>query len=204
MILPAPLVAIMELALNRALQLDEHTLERVIELQGKIIGIDLLGFDIQFYLAPALDGVQVLAEYEGEADTFIRGTPVSMLRTAVSDDRSTLFKGQVVIDGDMQLGQKFQHILDDLELDWEEPLSQMLGDVAAHQIGDVVRQFSGWAKSAINSLTLNTSEYFQEETRDVVNPVEVERFANQVDKTRADVDRMEQHIQKMTKKIEGV
>lgn len=197
MILPSPVVAILELTLNRALQMDEHTLERVIELQGKIIGIELLGIDTRFYLAPALDGVQVLAEIDGEADTFIRGTPVSLLRTAVSDDRSTLFKGQVVIDGDMQLGQKFQRILEELEIDWEEPLSKLIGDIAAHQVGDMVRQFSGWAKSALNSLSMTTAEYFQEETRDVVNPVEIERFANQVDGIRADVDRLEQRVQKL-------
>ena len=104
--LPDPAVAMMEIAINRALQLDDFSYQKMIALQGNIIGIDLLGIGVSFYLAPNADGVQVLADTEEDVDTWIRGTPLSMLKTAISDDRSTLFKGEVTIDGDMELGQK--------------------------------------------------------------------------------------------------
>ena len=200
--LPMPVAGIMEIALNRALSLDEHTLQQVIALQGKIIAIDLSGLNIVFYLAPALDGVQVLTECECEADTIIRGSPISLLKTALSDDRKTLFKGEVVIDGDMALGQKFQKILDGLEMDWEEPLSQLIGDIAAHQVGDVIRGFTGLAKNAFNSLTASSAEYFQEESRDVVNPVELERFADKIDVLRSDTDRLEARFKKIKAIVE--
>ncbi len=199
--LPSPVAAAMEIALNRALQLDEHTLKQIIALQGNIIAIELSGFDFTFYLAPALDGVQVLTECEAGADTIIRGTPFALLQTAISDDRKTLFKGEVIIDGDMALGQKFQKILDGLEMDWEEPLSQIIGDIAAHQVGEVVRGFAGFAESAFNSLTMSTSEYFQEETRDIVNAVELGRFTDKVDVLRADTDRLEAKFAKISKLI---
>ena len=191
MILPSPIAGIIEIALNRALQLDEHTFKQIIALQGKVIAIELSGIDITFYLAPALDGVQVLTECEAGADTTIRGTPISLLKTAITDDRKTLFKGEVVIEGNMALGQKFQKILDGLEMDWEEPLSQVIGDIAAHQVGNAIRGFADFAKSAFNSLTMSSAEYFQEETKDVVNPVELERFTDKVDVLRADTDRLE-------------
>lgn len=200
--LPPSIAGIMEIALNRALQLDEHTLNQVIALQGKVIAIELTGLDLTFFLAPAIDGVQVLADYEPGADTTIRGTPIAMLKTAISDDRKTLFKGEVVIDGDMALGQKFQKILDGLDMDWEEPLSQIIGDIAAHQVGDVIRGFAGLAKSAFNSLTMSTAEYFQEETQDVVSPVEVERFTQKIDVLRGDTDRLQARFNKLKKQIE--
>ena len=200
--LPTPVAGIIEIALNRALQLDDHTLKQIVLLQGKVIAIELSGLDLIFYLAPALDGVQVLTECENGADTTIRGTPISLLQTAISDDRKTLFKGEVVIDGDMALGQKFQKILDGLEMDWEEPLSQVIGDIAAHQVGEVVRGFAGFAKSAFESLTMSTSEYFQEETKDVVNPVELERFTDKIDVLRADTDRLEARFKRIKNKIE--
>jgi len=201
--LPAPIAGIIEIALNRALQLDEHTFKQVIALQGKIIGIELVGLDISFYLAPALDGVQVLTECDAGADTTIRGTPISLLKTALSDDRKTLFKGEVVIDGDMALGQKFQKILDGLDMDWEEPLSQVIGDIAAHQVGEAFRGFAGFAKSALNSLTMSSSEYFQEETKDVVNPVELERFTGKVDVIRSDTDRLEARLNRLATRIKN-
>lgn len=199
--LPTPIASIIEIALNRALQLDEHTFKQIISLQGKVIAIELSGLDIIFYLAPALDGVQVLTECEAGADTTIRGTPISLLKTAISDDRKTLFKGEVVIDGDMALGQKFQKILDGLEMDWEEPLSQVIGDIAAHQVGEVVRGFAGFAKSAFNSLTMSTGEYFQEETKDIVNPVELTRFTDKIDVLRADTDRLQARVAKVNQRI---
>ena len=200
--LPTPVAGIMEIALNRALSLDEHTLQQVITLQGKIIAIELSGLEIVFFLAPALDGVQVLTESEREPDTIIRGSPISLLKTALSDDRRTLFKGEVEIDGDMALGQKFQKILDGLEMDWEEPLSQVIGDIAAHQVGDAIRGFTGFAKNAFSSLTSSSAEYFQEETRDVVNPVELERFADKIDVLRSDTDRLEARFKKIKAIVE--
>jgi len=199
--LPQPVVSLIEIGLNRALALDEHTLEQVIALQGKIICIELSGFDLSFYLAPSLDGIQVLAESDKEADTTIRGTPISLMQTALSDDRKTLFKGEVVIEGDMALGQQFQKILDNLELDWEEPLSQIIGDIAAHQVGEVVRGFTSFAKSALNSIASTTVEYYQEETRDVVHPVELTRFSDKIDVLRGDVDRLEARYNKIKEQL---
>jgi len=197
--LPDPAVSLMEIAINRALKLDDESYQKMIALQGNIIGIELLGIEISFYLAPNADGVQVLASTEENVDTWIRGTPLSMLKTAISDDRSTLFKGEVTIDGDMELGQKFQRILDGLEIDWEEPLSKVVGDVAAHQLGDIFRGFSNWAINSIDSLSNTTGEYFQEETLDIVNSVEVERFVDEIDELRSDTERLALRLEKIIK-----
>ena len=195
--LPPAVAPFIELPLNRALQLDVHTLQSVIALSGKIIAIDLQVLNVQFYLAPTLDGIQVLSEYDGEPDTTIRGTPLSLLQVAITKERDALIKGDVVIDGDMQLGQKFQRILNGLDIDWEEPLSKIVGDVAAHQMGEAVRGFADFGLKALSSLTHSTSEYYQEETQDVVTSTELDRFSHQVDKTRSDIDRMEARVNKL-------
>jgi len=199
--LPGPAVSLMEIVINRALQLDEESLQKIIKLQGKIIGFELLGLNITFYLLPSSDGIQVLAETQAEADTWIRGTPISLLKTAISDDRSSLFKGEVIIDGDMELGQKFQRILDGLEIDWEEPLSKVVGDVAAHQLGNVFRGVSSWALTSLDSLSKTTGEYFQEESQDIVSSVEVERFVDKIDVLRGDADRLSLRMEKIKNKL---
>ena len=200
--LPPAIAPFIELPLNRALQLDEHTLQSVIALNGKVIGIDLLALDLQFYLAPTLDGVQVLSNYDGEADATICGTPLSLLHVAITKERDALIKGEVTIDGDVQLGQKFQRILNNLDIDWEEPLSKIVGDVAAHQIGESVRGFFNLGKMALDSVAHSTAEYYGEETQDIVNATELDRFGNQVDSLRADVDRVEARVRKLKNQIE--
>ncbi len=196
--LPPGFAPLIELPLNRALQLDDHTLQSVIALNGKVIGIDLQVLNIQFYLAPTLDGIQVLSSIDGEPDTIIRGTPMSLLQIAITKERDALIKGEVTIDGDMQLGQKFQRILNGLDIDWEEPFSKIVGDVAAHQVGEAIRSFAEFGKMALSSLTNSTSEYYQEETQDIINSTELDRFSNTVDKARADVDRLEARIKKLS------
>jgi len=195
--LPSGFAPLIELPLNHALQLDDHALQSVISLNGKVIGIDLQVLNIQFYLAPTRDGIQVLSSYEREPDTTIRGTPMSLLQVAITKERDALIKGDVTIDGDMQLGQTFQRILNGLDIDWEEPLSKIMGDVAAHQVGEAVRGFAEFGKMALSSLINSTSEYYQEETQDIVNSTELDRFSNKVDKIRSDVDRLEARINKL-------
>ena len=201
MILPSPIVSSLEVALNNALRLDSDSFNQVTALQGKIVKIQLLVVDVLFFLAPMADGIQVLADYDAEPDTTIIGSPMALLRTALVDDRKTLLQGDVKIEGDTNLGQKVQRILKQLDPDWEEPLAQLFGDVAGHQMGEMIRGFTNFAKNALGSLAMSSAEYVTEESRDVVTPTEAERFADKVDILRGDTDRLELRLQRLQEKI---
>lgn len=202
MTLPSPVISGIELAINNALKLDNDSFTRVTQLQGKVIKIEFRVVAAEFFLAPQSDGMQVLAEYAGEADTTITGSPMALLRTALEDNRQTLLQGDVKISGDTDLGQKFQKLLNDIDPDWEEPLSQVFGDVAGHQMGETIRSFSQFAKSTLSSLLTSGSEYIQEESKDVVTDTEQARFADGVDRVRAAVDRLDARIVKLQKRVE--
>lgn len=195
--LPSPLLAALEIAFNRALNLDEDARNRFIKLSGKVIGLDIKGLDLTLYLLPALDGVQFAADYSGKVDTWIRGAPFSLLHTAMTHQRDRFLSGQIEIDGDIALGQKVQNILKHFEFDWEEILSRAVGDIAAHQIGNTLRDFFAWSNQAFTSLSRDTAEYFQEERRDTVGRYEQEEFNLSVDALRLDVERLEQRINRL-------
>lgn len=199
--LPSPIISSIEIAINNALKLDNHSFKSVTQLQGKVIKIQFLVVDVAFYLVPTADGMQVLADWEGEPDTEICGSPMAMLRTALSDNRQTLLQGDVKIIGDTDLGQKVQKILNQIDPDWEEPLSKIFGDVAGHQMGEFARSLGNFAKSAFNSLAMTGSEYVQEESRAVVTSTELERFADGVDSVRADTDRMQLRVERLQQKL---
>jgi len=199
--LPTPVISSIEIALNNALKLDNDSFKRVTALQGKVIKIQLHVVDVAFFMAPTADGIQVLAEYDGEPDTEIHGSPMAMLRTALSDNRQTLLHGDVKIIGDTDLGQKVQKILNQIDPDWEEPLSQVFGDVAGHQTGELFRGIGSFAKNTFNSIAMTSAEYVQEESRDVVTPTEVERFADGVDNIRTDADRLQMRIDRLQQKL---
>ena len=51
--------------------------------------------------------------------------------------------------------------------DFEEELSRVIGDVAAHQVANVARGFLDWGRKAGGSFATNVAEYLQEEGRDL-------------------------------------
>lgn len=202
MIIPSPFIAMLEVAFNRALALDPDALKKFIALSGKKIGVELRGLDLHIYFLPALDGVQLRGAIDGEPDTLIRGKPGALLHTALTQDRKALFEGEVEILGDIDLGRKFNRILENIDIDWEEPLSQLVGDVAAHQIGNAARSIFGWFGQAVQSLSRDTAEYFQEESRDLPSRYEVEEFNKNVDTVRSDVERMSQRVARLESRLQ--
>jgi ubiquinone biosynthesis protein UbiJ len=200
--LPSPLIFAFELAFNKALELDEDARNRFIKLSGKVIGLYIKGFDIQLFLMPALDGVNISADYDGQVDAWIRGAPFSLLHTAMTHERDRFLSGDVEIDGDTELGQKVQNILRHFQFDWEEVLSKGVGDIAAHQIGNTLRSFFDWGNYAVDALARDSAEYMQEERRDIVGRYELEEYNKQVDDIRLDVDRLEQRIARLARRDE--
>ena len=75
-----------------------------------------------------------------------------------------------------------------------------MGDVAAHQIGNVARTAFGFARRARDTLLQNVAEYLQEEGRDVPSRTEAEEFLQGVDRLRDDVDRLEARLKLLEKR----
>ena len=101
------------------------------------------------------------------------------------------------ITGDLELGQRFQKILKNIDIDWEEFLSRYVGDVVAHRIGHVARQFRNWSRHVGQTLRQEFAEVMTEELQVAARPEAVKSFMDRVDRVRADVDRLEKRIQKM-------
>ena len=196
--IPVIVTAAIEAAINQVLALDADTLERLRALNGKVIAIELQGFDVTLYLIPTDAGLSVFGHFEGEPDTTLRGTPVGMLRMGLAENAGdSFFAGDVEISGDVELGIRFREILDGLDIDWEEHLSRITGDVVAHKVGDLVRDAFDWGRKTLDTLGRDGAEYLQEESRDLPTRCEMEEFLAQVDTLRSDVDRLEARIERL-------
>ena len=200
MSLPQVLIASIESAINQYLSLDPEVLDQFAAMEGKIIAIDIKGLEESLYLFPGMDGMMVMGDFDGDADTRLAGSPLALARLGLSENAApVLFSGEVVISGDTRLGHQFKKILGQINIDWEEQLSRYLGDVAAHRIGHLARDFSGWWQRSKQSLQLDIGEYLQEEQHFVPARAEVERFINNVDELRNDVERLQARIERLKK-----
>lgn len=186
---------IIETAINRYLALDPEMLDKLAQFSGKVIKIEVTGVNKSFYLFPTDSGMQVSAEYEGDADTVLKGSPISLFKMGVvANAANLLLKGEVEITGDTRLGHQFKNIFSQMDIDWSEPLAGLLGDGVAYRLQQSGLNLARWSKDTANSVSTSFSEYLQEESRDVVSKPELEIFNDEVDRLRNDVDRLQAKI----------
>jgi ubiquinone biosynthesis protein UbiJ len=196
--LPASAISGLEAVINRYLQLDPETGPRLAALSGRCIAIDLRGLDLTLFVFPDEHGIQLRDHIEGEADTVLRGTPLGMARLGLgSNTEKTLFSGEVVIEGDVETGQAFKGILDGLDIDWEEQLSRMTGDVIAHQLGNSARLGRRLFRHGLATLEKDLGEYLQEELRVLPSRIETENYSAAVTRISMDVDRLTARLKRL-------
>jgi ubiquinone biosynthesis protein UbiJ len=114
-----------------------------------------------------------------------------------------LRQGAAEIVGDPGVAQDFQRLLDLAKPDWEEELSRVFGDMAAHQLGNLARGLVEWGRKAADTLARDGGEYLTEESRNLPTRFEVEEFLDEVDRLREDVDRFAARLERLEKKQGG-
>ena len=186
---------IVETVINRYLALDPEMLDKMRAFSGKVIKVEITGINKTLYMWPGRHGIEITTEHEAEADTTLRGTPISLFKMGlVSNVAAMLLKSEVEISGDTRLGHQFKNLFSQMEIDWSEPLAELTGDVAAYQILQSGKKVSDWGKESFESITRSFSEYLQEESRDAVTEAELNIFNTDVDQIRNDVDRLQAKI----------
>ncbi len=197
--------ASLETAIDAVLGLDPAAREALAALHGKVVGVEVRGLGLAFFLAPDAAGrLQVLAAHEGEPDCWLRGTPIDLARTGGGPAGARqLFSGQVRIEGDSALAHRFGTILAGLDVDWEEQLSRLTGDLVAHEVGSAARAAAALGRSASLAVERNLREYVQEEARLVPTRYEIEEFLAAVDRLRDDVERLAARVDRLAACSDG-
>lgn len=196
--LPDTAVTAFASAFNRYLRLDPEAGTRMASLEGRCIALEFRGLDLTLYVIPERDGVRLLQHTDNTPDTVLSGTPLGMAGLGLGrNTEQTLFSGAVVISGDVETGQAFKAILDAMEVDWEEQLSHLTGDVIAHQLGNAARHARRFLTRTRNTLEQNTGEYLKEELRVLPSRIETENFIAEVTRLAMDTDRLTARIRRL-------
>jgi len=183
---------LIEKAINEYIALDPEMPEKIAQLSGKVVAIEILGLDKTLYISLHGSEIKLLEAFEKDPDTIISGTPAALFKMGTSASVTPLMlKGEVEIRGNTRLGREFKSLLSEMEIDWEEKLSQSIGDIPAHKIMSALAKLSRWGRAARTSIAEDISEYIQEESRDVVAGAELDVFNKNVDQLRDDVDRLQ-------------
>ena len=196
--LPAPVISGLESAINRYLRLDPDAATRMAQLDGQCIALELRGLDIELFVLPGKQGIRLQDTIECEADTVLRGTPLGMAQLGLGGNTGkTLFSGDVTIDGNVETGQAFKAVLDEMDIDWEEQLSKLTGDFIAHQLGNAARQTGKILQHGRTTLEQDIGEYLQEELRVLPSRIETLNFSTDVSRISMDTERLQARIRRL-------
>ena len=189
--------ASLETALNLVLRLDPEILPRLGTLSGHVIAIEPSGMAMTFYLLPKPGGIQVMDRCETEPSVRIRATPAALFRQW----RGRRARGgEIVIEGDVGVGREFQTILARLDIDWEEQLSRVVGDVVARRLGGLWEGLRAWSGRTGDVLLRDGGEYLQQELHLLPPRQAIEQFLHAVDLLREDVDRLAARVERLRRR----
>lgn len=182
-------LAAIESLINKALQYDPATSQALTECSGKILQINFSMPSIKLFLLIAENKIRLMTLWDGEVDTQISGSLVALAQLATTSIYNLKDTGVSVM-GDLQFLAHLQKILQQLDIDWEEMLSQIFGDIIGHQTAEMIRYKINWTKQRAQTAQRLAGEFVTEELGAIPSRIELENFYQQVDELRLAVDRI--------------
>lgn len=189
--------------LNRGISASREAQRLNHALTGRRLRVELQGLPVSLQITATDQGIALSDRTDDPADCTLSGLPLSLARLGLTGDPEVFRQRGVSISGDPVLAQDFRRLLDLARPDWEEELSRLVGDVAAHQLGNAARGLLSWTMQAADTLGRDASEFLREESRNLPTRFEVDEFLDQVDELGGDVDRAEARLCRLERKSTG-
>lgn len=190
--------AIIESALNRALELDPAGKQALMSALTGPVQFSLESVNLTLVLQQAGDRVQVASQPAESPALVLSGRPMAFAALATGDDR-VFSEGRIRVTGDTALAHQFQRAIDQLNPDWEAAMAAYVGDVPAHFIGQRVRGAVSWSRQAFRSLNANVEEYIHEESQSLPGRRELEATFEDIDRLNLQTERLEARIERLEK-----
>jgi ubiquinone biosynthesis protein UbiJ len=195
-------VAALEAALDRALALDPASRARLADLDGQVFHLHCTRPAIDLYLMPSRDRLGLASQWQGEITAALSGEAEDFAKLlAAADPAAELINGRLAVRGDSRALQTLQQILKQLEPDWEEPLTRLLGDVAGHGLAQGLRRGIGLAAHIGRRLQRQAQNFLVEESDWLAPRWQVEQFHREVDQLVMRSDRLEARLQQLRQQL---
>ncbi|MDL5026010.1 SCP2 domain-containing protein [Vibrio sp. TMPB1044] len=196
-----PLVtAVIETSLNTFVNDDPALVRRLSRLKGQIIQVNLkeLNKTLTFVFSQQID---VLSEYEGQPDCYLSLNLSVLPELREQSNITKLIKqDKLILEGDIQLAQKFAQLMTDCKPDLEEWLSRVTGDVVAHTLVQGVKNVGGFVAKQATKHQNHVAQVLTEEWKIAPAPLEVAYFCDQVDDVKSSAARLEAKLNALLEK----
>jgi ubiquinone biosynthesis accessory factor UbiJ len=183
-------------AINRLLRANTWALEKLRPHAGKCVRLASAVFEMNLVIAD--NGEVKAASAETAPDVTIAATPGVLLRLAARDDTAW---AAARVSGDVQFAAALDYVRRHLGWDYEEDLSRLVGDIAAHRIAGAARELDRWGRSAALNLAHAFAEYSIHEQPMLASASAVDDFVREVDEVRDHAARLEKRVELLQRQL---
>jgi ubiquinone biosynthesis accessory factor UbiJ len=107
------------------------------------------------------------------------------------------------VEGDTAFASAISKVAANLRWDFEEDLSRVFGDIAAHRMAESGRSAAAWPKQTASGIAASVAEYLTEEKHLLVTPLRAAEFVRDVDELRDAVERLDKRIERLQRPVRG-
>ena len=177
---------------NHVLRSAPLAMERLRKHAGRTVAFHVGPVDTAFTIQTTGEVANAVSGAARDLD--VRISPFLLPRLAAGEEAA--FR-EIEMSGDMELAHEISYLARNLAWDYEEDLSKVVGDIAAHRIAEGARAVSHWSRDAALRVAQGAAEYWTEESPLIASRVKVEDFVSEVSRLRDDVERLEKRIEKL-------
>ncbi len=182
--------------INHMLRGESWACSRLQSYSGKTICVQIPPlFEINL-LVQASGELQNTSQLE-EIDTTLCLLP-GILPGILAHDENAY--ARIKISGDTNFANELINISKNINLNIEQDLSKIIGDIPAHRIAKTGKQVVQWHADSINNLSLALVEYWMEEQPMLAKSTYINEFVDEVKILQDDTDQLDQRIQSLTQK----
>ena len=181
---------------NHLLEAEPWAREKLVPFAGKRVRVKAVPLPDLAFAVTAEGKLERAAELEPDLTVTI--SPADLPRLLQGDD--TVLRS-IAFSGDAELAAALQYLAKHLRWEFEEDLSRVVGDVAAHRIAGTARDFLAWQKDAGQRLGENVAEYLTEEARLLAPPAALAWFGRDVADLVDALERLEKRLDRIDAKL---
>lgn len=188
----APATAVIPL-LNHLLEREDWARQRLQPFSGQTAQIE--GGPIQLVMTVDDTGIfraATLKEVPTVTISFGAEAPVKLLTEPASLFASARLTGAA------NFAETLAFVFRNLRWDYEADLAGVIGDIPARRLARLLADGVNWHRSAVQRVGANVAEYATEESALVTPSRDLVSFANEVDRLRDDLARLEKRVSRLS------
>ncbi|OUU35711.1 MAG: hypothetical protein CBC09_08770 [Cellvibrionales bacterium TMED49] len=192
----------LEKLINTAIAYDTQTNQLIEGLDGTTVALQISPPELCYYVLVKDGHIKIKSGTCEKASVTLNGSIIAFVGILTQDRNAMTLAGSgVTVVGDTLILKRLENIFQKLDVDWEEALSDIVGDIPAHFIATSLGKLARVTEDNQRRIVTAAVEFVQEEWKIVPALPEFENFSRQVRQLSIDADRMSARIDNLILRI---